>query len=64
MSGPWQAGLTVRGLDRGGIPVADLLCTVCWFHRRVTGRARVVAFLASQPIETHRAECPASKETA
>jgi hypothetical protein len=60
MPGPWQGGLTVRGLEKGRLPVADLLCAACWFHRRVTGRARVVDFLASNPIETHRGQCPAN----
>lgn len=63
MAGPWRGGITVRGLERGGLPVADFLCTACWFHRRVTGRQMVRDFLASTPIETHRAQCPATKET-
>lgn len=59
MAGPWQGGLTVRGLEKGRLPVADLLCTACLHHRRVTGRRLVIDFLASDPIETHRGQCPA-----
>ena len=50
-------------VEKGRLPVVDLLCAACLHHRRVTGRARVVDFLNSQPIETHRAQCPALKET-
>ncbi|MEV8032239.1 hypothetical protein [Streptomyces sp. NPDC086182] len=46
-------------MERGQTPVADLLCTCCGFHRRVTGRALVQDFLASDPIEVHRMVCTA-----
>ena len=62
MPGPWQGGLTVRGLEKGRLPVVGLLCAACLHHRRVTGRRLVVDFLNSQPIETHRDQCPATKE--
>lgn len=60
MAGPWLGGLTVRRMERGQVPVADQLCTACGFHRRVTGRDLIRDFLASNPIETHRAHCPAN----
>lgn len=63
MAGPWRGGLAVRRMQKGQVPIADLLCVACWFHRRVTGRQMVRDFLASAPIETHRGQCPASKET-
>ncbi|WP_234326685.1 hypothetical protein [Streptomyces sp. NRRL S-337] len=37
-----QRGLTVRGLDRGEIPVADWLC-LCGHYERARGRAAVAA---------------------
>ncbi|BDM66698.1 hypothetical protein HEK616_01850 [Streptomyces nigrescens] len=37
-----QRGLTVRGLDRGEIPVADWLC-LCGHHEHARGRAAVAA---------------------
>jgi hypothetical protein len=46
-------------MERGQTPVADLLCVRCGFHRRVTGRALVGDFLASDPIGAHRGQCPA-----
>ncbi|MFI9076834.1 hypothetical protein ACIGW8_10115 [Streptomyces sioyaensis] len=48
-----RPGLTVRGLDRDEIPVADWLC-VCGHHERARGRAAVHAL-------THRVQvgqCP------
>jgi hypothetical protein len=46
-------------MERGQTPVADLLCTRCGFHRRVTGRALVTDYLRSDPIGQHRDQCPA-----
>lgn len=59
MSG-WLGGLVVRRMERGQVPVADLLCTACGHHRRASGRALVTDFLKSDPITQHRAVCPAS----
>lgn len=59
--GPWRGGITVRGLGRGGLPVADFLCARCLYHRRVTGRQMVRDFLASDPIGVHRDQCPATQ---
>jgi hypothetical protein len=59
MAGPWRGGLAVRRMQTGQVPVADLLCTACWLHRRVTGRAMVRDFLNSQPMQTHRDQYPA-----
>jgi hypothetical protein len=56
----WVGGLTVRGLDRGETPVADLLCVACWHHERVRGRDKVTDFLRANPIHDHRARCPAT----
>lgn len=58
-NGPWLGGLTVRRMERGQTPVADLLCTRCGHHRRVTGRDRVTDFLRSNPIHAHRTVCTA-----
>ncbi|MBE4796177.1 transcription factor WhiB [Streptomyces caniscabiei] len=60
--GPWRGGITVRGLGRGGLPVADFLCALCLHHRRVTGRQLVRDFLASDPIGAHRTVCTARKD--
>jgi hypothetical protein len=60
--GPWLGGVVVRRMERGQTPIADFLCTVCWFHRRVTGRRMVADYLASQPIEQHRDMCPATRK--
>jgi hypothetical protein len=51
--GPWLGGLTVRRMERGQTPVADWLCASCLTHRRVTGRALVADFLASDPTSAH-----------
>jgi hypothetical protein len=59
MAGPWRGGLAVRRMQKGQVPVADLLCSACLHHRRVTGRAMVRDFLNAKPIETHRDQCPA-----
>lgn len=59
MAGPWLGGLAVRRMERGQTPVADLLCTHCGEHRRVTGRQLVADFVRSNPIEVHRGQCPA-----
>lgn len=64
MGGPWLGGLAVRRLERGQVPVADLLCIACMHHRRVTGRQLVADFLRSQPIHAHRTVCTARKESA
>lgn len=63
MAGPWQGGLAVRRMERGQVAVADQLCARCLFHRRVTGRALVADFLASNPIQQHRDVCPANQTT-
>lgn len=57
--GPWLGGVTIRRTDKGQTPVADLLCTACWTHRRVTGREPVRDFLRSNPIHAHRTVCTA-----
>lgn len=62
MAGPWRGGLAVRRMERGQVPVADFLCALCLTHRRVTGRALVIDFLRSQPIQAHYGACPARKE--
>lgn len=61
--GPWLGGLAVRRMERGQVAIADFLCTHCLSHRRVTGRALVADYLASQPIAQHRDLCPARKDT-
>lgn len=58
MAGPWLGGLVVRRTEHGQVPVADQLCARCLFHRRVTGRALVADFLASDPISAHHTTCP------
>lgn len=58
MAGPWRGGIAVRRMERGQVPVADQLCAHCGFYRRVTGRQLVADFLKSDPIGTHRAQCP------
>ena len=62
MSGPWLGGVAVRRMERGQVPIADYLCAVCRFHRRVTGRDLIRDFLASDPTGTHRAQCPANQK--
>lgn len=57
MSARWFGGLQVRGLDKGQTPVADLYCTACRTHKRVTGRARVTDYLRANPLAEHRAVC-------
>ncbi|MDT0409910.1 MULTISPECIES: hypothetical protein [Streptomyces] len=59
MSAIWFGGLQVRRLERGQTPVADLHCTACGLHVRVTGRLHVADFLRAQPMNEHRATCPA-----
>lgn len=56
----WIGGLQVRRTDWGQNPIADLLCTACGMHRRVTGREKVTDFMRSQPVLQHRAVCPAT----
>lgn len=63
MPGPWLGGVQVRRMERGQVAVADQLCALCLFHRRVTGRALVADFLASNPIQQHRDVCPANQTT-
>ncbi|MFJ9128891.1 transcription factor WhiB [Streptomyces sp. NPDC102340] len=53
----WLGGLQIRRTERGQTPVADLLCTACGLHRRVTGRQKVTDFMHSNPIADHRANC-------
>lgn len=60
MPGPWLGGLVVRRMEHGQVPVADQLCAHCGLHRRVTGRQLVADFLASDPLDTHRDQCPAN----
>ena len=55
--GPWQGGVQVRRTDWGQTPIADLLCTGCGTHKRVTGRAKVTDFMRANPIAEHRAVC-------
>ena len=64
MAGPWQGGVAVRRMERGQVAVADFLCTACMQHRRITGRALVRDFLASDPIHAHRTVCTTRKDTA
>lgn len=64
MAGPWQGGIAVRRMQRGQVAVADFLCTACMHHRRITGRALVRDFLASNPIHAHRTVCTTRKDTA
>lgn len=62
MAGPWLGGLSVRRMEPKQVAVADQLCTACGFHRRVTGRALVRDFLASDPINAHRTVCASQKD--
>lgn len=57
MAGPWRGGIAVRRMERGQVAVADFLCTACMHHRRITGRALVRDFLASDPIGAHHTTC-------
>ena len=57
MNGPWQGGVQVRRTERGQTPIADLLCTACGEHKRVTGRAKVEDFMRANPMAEHRAVC-------
>lgn len=59
MNGAWIGGLQVRRTDKGQVPIADLLCTACWTHKRVTGRAKVEDFMRANPMAEHRATCTA-----
>ena len=58
----WLGGLHVRRMDRGQVPVADLLCTACGHHRRATGHRAVADFVASNPITQHQDVCPARED--
>lgn len=42
-------GLTVRGLERGQIPVADWLCA-CGHHEHATGKTAVTALCARAAV--------------
>lgn len=53
----WIGGIQVRRTERGQTPVADLLCTDCGTHKRVTGRAKVEDFMRANPMAEHRAVC-------
>lgn len=65
MSGPWLAGLQIRGLDKGQTPVADFLCGTCLHHQRVTGRAKVADFVRDNPLSAHGPNCrPPAKKAA
>lgn len=57
----WLGGLHIHGGH--GTTTADLLCTACWYHRRVVGKANVIDFVRSNPVAHHRATCPATKTT-
>jgi hypothetical protein len=61
MSG-WLGGLHVHRMQKGQVPVADLLCAVCGHHRRATGPQLVADFVKSDPISQHRAECPGPRK--
>jgi hypothetical protein len=56
----WLGGLQIRRTAEGQTPIADLLCTACGLHRRVTGRERVADFVRANPIADHRAHCTAT----
>lgn len=53
----WLGGLQVRRTDRGQTPIADLLCTACGTHKRVTGRVKVADFMRANPLAEHRTVC-------
>lgn len=57
MSSQWFGALQVRGLDKGQTPIADLYCTTCRHHERVTGRAKVGDYLRANPLGAHRVAC-------
>nr|WSS63111.1 hypothetical protein OG284_18685 [Streptomyces sp. NBC_01177] len=44
-----QPGLSVRGLERGGFPVADWLCA-CGHHERARGRRAVIELNARATV--------------
>ncbi|MGZ2357268.1 hypothetical protein LRE75_11355 [Streptomyces sp. 372A] len=48
-----QPGLTVRGLGRNQIPVADWLCT-CGHHERARGRRAVTELTTRATVQ----QCP------
>lgn len=56
----WVAGLQIRcgDPDRGSIPTADYLCTLCWHHTRLSGYRAVRDGARDLPL-SHRAVCPA-----
>lgn len=60
MTGIRYGGLQIRGIGGWAKPVADLYCIACGHHKRVTGDAKVIAFLRTQPLNDHRARCPAN----
>ncbi|MFI1562150.1 transcription factor WhiB [Streptomyces sp. NPDC020490] len=57
----WLGGLHIRR-TAGGLAVADVLCAVCLHHRRAIGDQPVRDLVASDPITTHRAECPGPRK--
>jgi hypothetical protein len=48
-----RPGLSVRGLERGGFPVADWLCA-CGHHERARGRKAVTELTAHARVQ----QCP------
>lgn len=60
MTSPWLGGVQVSRMERGQTPIADLLCTACNTHVRVTGRSKVIDFMRANPMAEHRAACRAT----
>jgi len=54
-----QPGLTVRGLDRNQLPVADWLCS-CGQHERARGRSAVTELTTRARVQ----QCPHATPTA
>ncbi|MFE7518646.1 hypothetical protein [Streptomyces halstedii] len=53
-----QPGLTVRGIGRNELPVADWLCT-CGCHERARGRSAVIELTT----RAHVQQCPHTNPT-
>ncbi|MET9998841.1 hypothetical protein ABZ069_18095 [Streptomyces microflavus] len=53
-----RPGLSVRGLERGGFPVADWLCA-CGHHERARGRRAVIELNARATV----GHCPHTTQT-
>ncbi len=58
VTGP-QPGLTVRGIGRGELPVADWLCA-CGHHERARGRRAVTALTTRARVQQCRHTTPAA----